>query len=307
MRTIRFNKSVYRICLPILFLNTAADVIAQSPNRNRSSSVTIPVSVYDRSGRPVTDLKQDDFQILERNERQKITSFRHEDDPISVGLVIDNSGSMRSRRQRINSAVLTFVRESHPENEAFIVNFGDTAYVEQQFTSSMGNLIDAFERLNPRGQTALFDAVSLSVDKLMKEGRKEVRAILLVSDGDDNASKSKYEDALRRLQESNLTLYAIGLTEDARGGQKPSAKAKKVLQEFADATGGAAYFPKSIEEVEELCREIARDLRNRYMIAYEPSNTTRDGAWRDVRVAVASAKSGSRLTVRAKPGYFAAK
>ena len=307
MRILRFNKSVYRICLPILFLNTAADVTAQSPNRNRSTSVTIPVSVSDRNGRPVTDLKQDDFQIFERNERQKIASFRHGDESISIGLVIDNSGSMRSRRQRINSAVLSFVRESNPEDEAFIVNFGDTAYVEQQFTSSLGDLIDAFERLNPRGQTALYDAISLSVDKLMKEGRKDVRAILLVSDGEDNASKSKYDDALRRLQESNVTLYAIGLTEDARSGQKPSAKAKKVLQEFADATGGAAYFPKSIEEVEELCREIAHDLRSRYTIAYEPSNTTRDGAWRDVRVAVASAKSGPRLTVRAKPGYFAPK
>src|SRR5689334_20277550 len=118
MRMIRFNKSLYRICLPILFLNTAADLIAQSPNRNRSTSITIPVSVYDRSGRPVTDLKQDDFQIFERNERQKIASFRHEDEPISVGLVIDNSGSMRGRRQRINSAVLAFVRESNPEDES---------------------------------------------------------------------------------------------------------------------------------------------------------------------------------------------
>jgi len=307
MRMISLNRSVYRVCLPILFLNTAADLTAQSPNRNRSTSVTIPVSVYDRGGRPVTDLKQDDFQILEGNERQKITSFRHEDNPLSIGLVIDNSGSMRNRRQRINSAVLAFVRESNPEDEAFIVNFGDTAYVEQQFTSSLGDLIDAFEKLNPRGQTALYDAISLSADKLMKEGRKDVRAILLVSDGEDNVSKTKYDDALRRLQESNVTLYAIGLMEDARSGQRPSAKAKKVLQDFADATGGAAYFPKSIEQVEELCREIAHDLRSRYTIAYEPSNAARDGGWRDVKVAVASSKAGSRLTVRARPGYFAAK
>jgi Ca-activated chloride channel family protein len=305
MRMIRFNRSLYGICLPILFLKTAADLIAQSPNRNRSTLVTIPVSVYDRSGRPITDLKQDDFQILERNERQKITSVRHEDDPLSIGLVIDNSGSMRNRRQRINSAVLAFVRESNPEDEAFIVNFGDTAYVEQQFTSSLGDLIDAFERLSPRGQTALYDAITLSADKLTKEARKDVRAILLVSDGEDNASKSKYEDALRRLQESNVTLYAIGLTEDARSGQRPSAKAKKVLQDLADATGGAAYFPKSVEEVEQLCREIAHDLRGRYTIGYEPSNAARDGAWRDVKVAVTSTKAGSRLTVRAKPGYFA--
>jgi VWFA-related protein len=143
------------------------------------------------------------------------------------------------------------------------------------------------------------------VDKLTKEARKDSRAILLVSDGEDNASKSKYDDALRRLQESNVTLYAIGLTEDARSGQRPSAKAKKVLQDLADATGGAAYFPKSVEEVEQLCREIAHDLRSRYTIVYEPSNSARDGAWRDVRVAVTSTKAGSRLTVRAKPGYFA--
>jgi Ca-activated chloride channel homolog len=301
----RFNRSLYGICLPILFLNTAADLIGQSPNRNRSTLVNISVSVYDRSGRPITDLQQDDFQILERNERQKIASFRHEDDPLSIGLVIDNSGSMRNRRQRINSAVLAFVRESNPEDEAFIVNFGDTAYVEQQFTSSLGDLIDAFERLSPRGQTALYDAITLSVDKLTKEARKDIRAILLVSDGEDNASKSKYDDALLRLQESNVTLYAIGLTEDARSGQRPSAKAKKVLQDLADATGGAAYFPKSVEEVEQLCREIAHDLRSRYTIGYEPSNAARDGAWRDVKVAVTSTKAGSRLTVRAKPGYFA--
>src|SRR5438105_11867253 len=213
--------------------------------------VQLPISVLDTKGRPVDGLTKDQFQIFEDNALQEIKLFVHEDVPISLGLVIDNSGSMRNKRERVNSAALSFVRESNPEDESFIVNFDDSAYLEQDFTSSIGDLMDALDNLDTRGETALYDAIYLSVDKVIKDGKRDSKALLLVTDGEDNTSKYKFEEALRQLKESKVTLYAIGLLEenDQRGGlfkPAPSKKAKDALIQLAESTGGVAYFPKSV-------------------------------------------------------------
>lgn len=284
-------------------------------NRNFTLSVDVelvqlPVSVQDKEGRPVNGLTKDHFQIFEDNVQQELSLFRHEDVPLSLGLVIDNSGSMRNKRERVNSAALAFVRESNPDDETFVVNFDDSAYLEQDFTGSIGDLIDVLDRVDTRGETALYDAIYLSVEHA-KTGKNYKKALLLISDGEDNTSKYGINRVIEVLRESRITLYAVGLLEenDQRGGlfrKPPSKKAKEALTQFAELTGGQAYFPKSIDEVEEICKRIAHDLRNHYTLGYAPSNKKLDGTWREVRVKVNPPKTASKVdAVYSKPGYYA--
>jgi len=273
--------------------------------------IQVPVSVFDKDGRPINSLTQDSFQVFEDKTPQKITVFKHEDVPTSLGLVIDNSGSMRNKRERVNSAALTFVRESNPEDETFIVNFDDSPYLDQDFTGSIGDLMDALDNIDTRGETALYDAVSLSLSKVIKDGKRDSKALLVVTDGEDNVSKYKYEQVLKQLKDAKVTVYTIGLLEenDQRGGlfhPSPAKHAKDVLVQFAEATGGVAYFPKTIDEVENICKEIAHDLRNRYTIGYTPSNTKLDGTFRKIDVVVSQPKAiASKINYRWKPGYSA--
>src|SRR4051812_35977886 len=143
--------------------------------------VQLPISVLDKEGRPVDGLKQENFQVFENKVQQTIKTFVHEDIPLSLGLVIDNSGSMRNKRERVNSSALAFVRESNPEDETFIINFDDSAYLEQDYTGSIGDLIDALENIDARGETALYDAVYLAADKVTKDGKKDKKALLLIT------------------------------------------------------------------------------------------------------------------------------
>jgi Ca-activated chloride channel homolog len=273
--------------------------------------VQLPVSVLDKEGRPVDGLKQENFQVFEDKVLQTIKTFRHEDIPLSLGLVIDNSGSMRNKRERVNSAALAFVRESNPDDETFIVNFDDSAYLEQDFTGSIGDLVDALDNIDARGETALYDAIYLSSDHL-KEGKKEKKIILLITDGEDNVSKYKIEKVLDTLRQSKVTLYAIGLLEedDDRGGifrKSPSKRAKEELIKFAEITGGQAFFPKNLDEVEDLTKRIAHDIRNHYTISYTPTNDKLDGSYREISVKVATPKNAGKITSHAKPGYTAPK
>ena len=274
--------------------------------------VQLPISVVDKEGRPIDGMKQEYFQIFEDKVLQTIKTFRHEDIPMSLGLVIDNSGSMRNKRERVNSAALAFVRESNPEDETLIINFDDSAYLEQDFTSSIGDLIDALENVDARGETALYDALYLAADKVTKEGKKDKKTILLISDGEDNASKYGINKAIEALRQSKVTLYAIGLLEedDQRGGlfkKAPSKRAKDDLMKFAEITGGQAYFPKSLDEVEELVKHIAHDLRNHYTVSYIPTNANLDGSWRDISVKITVPKNTPKLTWHTKQGYYAPK
>jgi len=280
--------------------------------RVEALEVQLPVSVLDQKGRPVDGLKQEHFQIFEDKVPQTIKTFRHEDIPLSLGLVIDNSGSMRNKRERVNSSALSFVRESNPEDETFIVNFDDSAYLEQEFTGSIGDLIDALENVDARGETALYDALYLAADKVTKDGKKDKKVLLVISDGEDNASKYGINKVIEALRQSKVALYAIGLLEedDSRGGlfrKPPSKKAKDELLKFAEITGGRAYFPKTLDEVDELVKHIAHDLRNHYTLTYTPTNTKLDGSWREITVKVTTPKNTPKITWQSKQGYYAPK
>ncbi len=274
-------------------------------SRTDSQGMSLQVSVHDKDGRPVNDLTQTDFQLFEDKVHRPIAFFKHDDAPTSLGLIIDASGSMRTKRERVSEAVLSFIRGGNPENETFIAGFGDAAEIKQGFTRSIANLIDALDRFTSRGQTALYDAIHLSLTKAVTEGRNERRVLLLISDGDDNASKRGYDETLKELKESSVMLYVIGLTDENERRSRAGSKARQVLQEFADATGGVAYFPKSINEVEGFCKDIAHDLRNLYTIGFKPSDTAMNGDWHDIRVAITPSRTASRFTARTRRGYFA--
>jgi len=308
--------------LILLFTSLAASAQQRTPApkqekddgvlRIETLEVQLPISVLDKDGRPVDGLKQENFQIYEDKVLQTIKTFRHEDIPLSLALVIDNSGSMRNKRERVNSSALAFVRESNPEDETTIINFDDSAYLEQDFTGSIGDLIDALENVDAKGETALYDALYLAADKVMNDGKRDKKVVLVITDGEDNASKYGINKVIEALRKSKVTLYAIGLLEedDQRGGlfkKPPSKKAKQDLLKFAEISGGRAYFPKNLEEVENLVKGIAHDLRNHYTISYTPTNANLDGSWREISVKINPAKNMGKISWNTKQGYYAPK
>jgi VWFA-related protein len=221
-----------------------------------------------------------------------------------MGLVIDNSGSMREKRPRVNEAALTLVQASNPRDEAFVVNFNDDFYLDldKDFTSSIPELKEALERIDSRGSTALRDAIIGSLDHL-KKGSKDKKVLLVVTDGEDNASHNSLEKTLREIQKTDTVIYTIGLLGSE--GKKEAKRAKKVLQEIAAASGGVAYFPENVEDVHNICEQVAHDIRNQYTLAYYPTNTNRDGTFRAVTVEVIPPRGRGKLIARTRNGYYA--
>ncbi|HXQ25304.1 MAG TPA: VWA domain-containing protein [Candidatus Acidoferrales bacterium] len=272
--------------------------------------VVLHVTVADARGEFVPELKQGNFRVFEEKIEQKIAMFSRDDIPVTMGLVVDNSGSMREKREQVNAAAMTFVRTSNPQDEAFVVNFNDEYYLDTDgdFTNDPKNLNDALSRIETRGSTALYDAVIGSLDHL-KKGHKDKRVLLVVTDGDDDASQKSFEDTIKAAEQSNATIYAIGVysEDDLKNEKRMVRRSKKVLTELAEATGGLAYFPDNLEQVTPVCEQVAREIRNQYTIGYYPSNTTRDGSFRALQVQVIPPKGRGKLSVRTRTGYYAPK
>ena len=268
--------------------------------RKEVDEVTLHATVVDATNHIVTNLAKNDFTVLEDGKPQKITSFRSEDIPVALGIVIDNSGSMRDKRPAVNAAALNLVRSSNPQDQVFIVNFNEEYFLDQDYTGSIPKLKDALERIESRGGTALYDAVVASSDHLKKSGALEKKVLLVVTDGEDNASTESLEQALRRLEEQNgPTVYTIGLLSEEH-----SKKSRRALREMAEDTGGVAFFPKDLSEVEAITQQIAHDIRNQYTIQYKPSTPQSAGGYRTVKVE-ATAKGYKKLQVRTRSGYYA--
>jgi len=265
--------------------------------------VQLPVSVLDKNGLPLRGLRQEHFAVYEDKVLQDISLFKQEDIPLSIGLVVDNSSSMSDKHDRVSAAAMTFVRESNPEDETSIVSFSDDVTLEQDFTANTHKLSVALDGITPHGDTALYDAVMLAAKQLKEEGFQEKKVLLVISDGEDNHSKYQLKEVLAALRESKIILYTVGLftsypTSMGDVGKKP-------LKQLAEVTGGASYFPKSVSNVEEVCKQIARDLRSQYTIGYRPSNEALDGSWRRVTVQVNPPKTMPKVRVRTKQGYYA--
>ena len=262
--------------------------------------VLLHATVIDDKQRIITDLDQNAFTVFEDGKPQVIKSFRHEDIPISLGIVIDNSGSMREKRARVVKAAINLVRASNPADEVFVVNFSDEYFLDQPFTNKINLLQTALEKYETRGGTALYDAVVASADELKKHGKLQKKILFVVTDGEDDASRESLEQAVRRLQEENgPTVYAIGLL-----GEERQRRAKRALQTIAERTGGIAFFPRTLDEVDNISSTVARDIRNQYTIGYKPTTPRTVGGYRTIRVD-ARAPGHGKLTVRTRSGYYA--
>ncbi len=272
--------------------------------RRDVSLVVLHTSVFDERGRFVEELKEDSFRVLEDKVQQKLAVFKREDIPVTMGLVIDNSGSMREKRARVNEAALTLVQTSNPEDEAFVVNFNDDFYLDldKDFTSSLTDLKEALERIDSRGSTALYDAIIGSLDHL-KKGRKEKKVLLVVTDGEDNTSRNSLEKTLREIQKTDTVIYSIGLL--SAESKKSAKSARKALLSISQASGGLAYFPENVEDVHNICQQVAHDIRHQYTLAYYPSNSARDGSFRSVHVDVIPPRGKGKLVARTRNGYYA--
>ena len=269
--------------------------------RKDVDEVLLHASVIDDKQHIVTTLDRGAFTVFEDGKAQNIISFHREDIPVSIGILIDNSGSMREKRSKVNQAALNLVRASNPKDEVFIVNFNDEYYLDQDFTSDLLKLKEALEKIDARGGTALFDAVVASADHLKLHARLEKKVLLIVTDGEDTASTETLEQAVKHLQEENgPSVYAIGVL----GDEEHPKRAKKALEIIAQHTGGIAFFPKTLDEVDDISRSVARDIRNQYAIGYKPTNPRGNGGFRQIRVE-AKAKGHGKMIVRTKSGYYA--
>ncbi|MGA9811859.1 MAG: VWA domain-containing protein, partial [Terriglobales bacterium] len=262
--------------------------------------VLLHATVIDDKQHIITDLDRNAFTVFEDGKPQVIKSFRHEDIPISLGIVIDNSGSMREKRAKVNKAALNLVRASNPNDEVFVVNFSDEYFLDQPFTSKINLLQTALEKYETRGGTALYDAVVASAEELKKHGKLQKKILFVVTDGEDDASRESLEQAVRRLQEENgPTVYAIGLL-----GEERQRRARRALETIAERTGGIAFFPRTLDEVDAISSTVARDIRNQYTIGYKPTTPRSVGGYRTIRVD-ARAPGHGKLTVRTRSGYYA--
>lgn len=269
--------------------------------RKDVDEVLLHASVVDDHQHIVTNLDKSAFTVFEDGKQQGIVSFHHEDIPVAMGIVIDNSGSMREKRAKVNQAALNLVRSSNPQDEVFVVNFNDEYYLDQDFTNNLLKLKDALEKIDAKGGTALYEAVVASAEHLKRNARLEKKVLFVVTDGEDNASRESLEQAVKQLQEENgPQVYAIGIL----GDEEHPKRAKRALEIIAQHTGGLAFFPKTLDEVDAISREVARDIRNQYTIGYKPTNPRGTGGFRQVKVE-AKAKGHGKMVVRTKSGYYA--
>jgi Ca-activated chloride channel family protein len=272
--------------------------------RRNVDEVVLNCTVLDSDGHLVQDLGQGDFHVFEDNAPQAIVSFQHSDIPVSMGILVDNSGSMRDKRDAVNSAALDLVRASNPSDEAFIVNFSDEAFLDQDFTSDINKLREGLTHIESRGGTALYDAVAASADQLAQGARRPKQVLLIITDGEDNASTLNLEQTIRRVQDlQGPVVYSIGLLfgDDARGTE--AHRARRALQLLSDETGGIAFFPHSLADVDSIAGEVARDIRNQYTIGYHSTKPMSQEGYRTVRID-AKAAHHSKLQVRTKAGYY---
>jgi VWFA-related protein len=284
------------LLLSLAFLLTAG-LYAQF--RADTRLVVLHASVADKHGKLLTDLKQNAFKVFENGQPQQVKIFRREDVPVSLGLVIDDSGSMMTKRARVEAAALALVRESNPQDEVFIVNFNDDHYLDVPFTGDIHKMEQGIAKIDSRGGTAMRDAISASLDYMKENAKKDKKVLLIITDGNDNASNTSLEKVVGRANQMETVIYAIGLfTEEEK---HEGAKARRALNELTSTTGGLAFYPKEVSEVQSIASEIAHDIRSQYTIAYSPTAPD-DGSYRQIKVTV---DGPGKPVVRTRSGYYA--
>jgi Ca-activated chloride channel family protein len=263
--------------------------------------VILPVTVSDKNGKLVPNLPQSAFKVLENGAEQPIKVFKREDVPVSLGIIIDNSGSMRDKRVKVETASADLVKNSNPQDEVFVVNFNDEAFLDVPFTNDIKKLEQGLARIDSRGGTAMRDAISMSIDYMKETGKKEKKVLLVVTDGNDTASTGTLEKVVAKAQRSEILVYAIGLLNEEE--RREAKKAKRALDEMTAASGGLSYYPKDLTDVDKIALQVAHEIRNQYTIGYTPTLQALDGSFRSIKVMVSGA--GRSALVRTRTGYYA--
>jgi len=299
--------------LAVFLLFSSATSLSQSqklpPPASASSStitvkselVALPVRVTDTHGNVVPGLTQESFSVFEDGRPQRLTLFQQEDAPVTVGLVVDHSRSMGPKLAEVTAAVSAFAHSSNPQDEMFVVDFNDDVWLQilggKPFTHNAKDLETALKAVSARGRTALYDAVAEALNHL-RFGHCEKQALIIVSDGGDNASHQKFSQILALAQRSQVIIYSIVLQGE---GQEENPG---VLRRLSKSTGGIAYFPQSAETIASISALIARDLRDQYTLGFAPEKPATDASFRKIQVKVSDSGHGN-LHVRYRPGYFA--
>ena len=293
--------------LPAVAQSAATSMQSQQPKLGSSGAYTLHVdaeevvlncTVLDNKGELVNDLTKSDFKVFEDKTLQKVISLQHQDTPVSIGLLVDNSGSMGSKRAAVASAALDLVKASNPQDETFLINFSDQAYLDQDFTSDLDKLQNGLAHLSQSGGTALYDTVVSAADKMERSATRPRKVLIVITDGDDNSSKLTLDNAIHRVQDmQGPIIYSIGLLF---GGDN-SRHAKRDLQALSSETGGIAFFPGSLKDIDSVAAEVARDIRNQYAIAYHSARASA-GGYHAVKVEAHSQGHG-KLTVYTRAGY----
>jgi Ca-activated chloride channel homolog len=268
--------------------------------RTTSRLVLLDVSVKDAAGRLASQLAKQNFEVYENGKPQQITQFGHADVPVTVGLVVDESGSMRPKKAEVISAALAFIHASNPEDEIFVINFNEKPRRGlpdiQPFSDDAEQLRAALWRGVPAGRTALYDAIEMGLHQL-NFGRRDKKTLIVITDGGDNVSAHKLQDVMEDVMGSVATIYTIGIYDEDDPDKNPG-----VLQRIARLSGGSAYFPKKLDDVMSICRDIAKDIRTRYTIGYVPKAENKPSE-RHIEV-VARSQNGQKLKVRTRTGYL---
>ncbi len=291
----------------------------QTPEKQRGYTIGVNVdlvvvhtTVLDKNGHFVGGLKKDTFKIFEDGVPQNVSSFSQEDVPISMGIIIDTSGSMRNKIDLVNKAALAFIRASNPDDQVFLVGFNDQVELLEDYTNDIDAITDALENTVVTGGTALYDAIYLGVQKA-QNGSKPKKAIVVITDGEDRDSYYKLDELVAKVQESDVQIYCVGFLNAVpekglfgHWSKSVPERAHDALLRISDETGGKAYFPQKIPEINTIVSEIAHELRNQYSIGYMSSNSARDGSYRKIKVALDSSQAATEH-VRYRRGYFAPK
>src|ERR1044071_4308040 len=264
--------------------------------------VNVIVSVTHPYGSFVTGLGTDHFDVFDDKVKQQIAHFTDEDSPVSLGIVYDVSGSLKERIMRSIKALRRFIETSHDDDDFFLIGFNDRAKLIQDFTTSGDQVVGHLMFVNPKGSTALYDASYLAVEKV-QQGRHTKKALLIISDGQDNNSRYTYKELRNRVKEADVQIYAIGITDPA--SDTLAGFGRGVLEEITRMTGGRAFFPNAYNEPElvEICTRRALELRHQYSVGFYPTDMTSEAKWHKVQVKVNPPKGLGRLSLTYKDGY----
>jgi Ca-activated chloride channel family protein len=283
----------------------------QSSSNKGTSSVKVDVdlvlvnaTVTDAYNRFVTGLEKEHFKLFEDKIEQEISHFSREDVPTSIGLLFDVSSSMGDKIARAKDAAVAFLKTSNPDDEFYLLTFADVPKLDVDFTTDVSEIQNRLVYKNAKGSTTLYDAVYLGMQK-MKEGHNPKKAILMITDGEDTRSRYSLVNVRNAIKESDVQIYAIGIVSSYYSDFAQGRSGRAVLEEMTEITGGRAYFPNSVYELEDICTKIALELKNQYILGYSPSNRTKDGHWRKIKVKLNAPKGLPSLSIRSKTGYYA--